>query len=60
MARPINGTYALPDGRTVDAAFRDRWAGKVLAGTVTRAEAAVACGVSIRTIDRWVAARRQA
>ena len=60
MARPVNGAYTLQDGRVVDAAYRDRWAGKVMAGTVTRAEAATACGVSIRTIDRWVEARRKA
>lgn len=60
MARPTNGTYALQDGRVIDVAYRDRWAAKVAAGTVTRAEAAIACGVSVRTIDRWVKARRQA
>lgn len=59
MARPVNGTYTLQDGRFVDAAYRDRWAARVAAGTVTRAEAAIACGVSVRTIDRWVEARRQ-
>ena len=60
MARPVNGAYALPDGRVVDAAYRDRWAARVMEGTVTSAEAAIACGVSIRTIDRWVEARRKA
>lgn len=60
MARPTNSRHTRPDGTVIAPETRDRWAAKVAAGTVTRAEAAIACGVSIRTIDRWVEARRQA
>lgn len=60
MARPVNSRHTRPDGTVIAPETRDRWAARVIAGHVTSAEAAVACGVSIRTIDRWVETRRQA